>query len=124
MFTHRAILFVLYILCTSAAVGTSTWRVLIHTKNGDHYNALLGHTFWPPLLWCTILSAFSTPLLYAVSPPKLSEDLLVMDKDGIMRQKINTVDVEWRWTYWLRRELENFVIMGYVTLVFVYSWWI
>jgi len=140
LFTHRAIMFFFYIVFTLAAIASSSYRVLrtIIVKNSqqqhqyqntDHelYQALLVHAFWPPLLWVTIISAFSTPLLYAISPPKEStglDELLKVDNDGVMRQRKDKIYVDWTWKYCIRREVENFVVAGYVSAVFVYSWFI
>jgi len=146
LFTHRAVIFLFYIIFTLVAISTSSYRVLhniinknLHPTQHQHqhhaqpnytdhelYQTLLTHAFWPPLLWVIIISAFSTPLLYAISPPREAglDELLKLDGDGVMRQRKDKIYVDWTWKYWIRREIENIVVAGYVVAVFVYSWFI
>jgi hypothetical protein len=99
LFNYLGIYHVIYCYFCLAAVSLTTSRCIAENNNtSDRGLCLLTHSFWPPISWLIVISAFWTPVTYAIDPPSMvpRQDLLdVEPKTGVRRAKDAMKKIGW-----------------------------
>ena len=114
----------LYVYLVLAAVTLTTLRCIFdYPTVEEKLVCMLTHAFWPPIAWIVTISAFWTPVSYALDPPSVPdrEELLNRDpKTGIAhptkKSKKTTFKAET-----MLFELEYLISTAFTAVVFVAS---
>lgn len=71
-----------YVYLVLAAVTLTTSRCVFDQYTADEkLKCMLTHAFWPPIAWIVTISAFWTPIQYALDPPSVPEREQLLDRD-------------------------------------------
>jgi hypothetical protein len=124
LFNYLGIYHVIYVYFCLSAISLTTSRCIAENDNAsDKGLCLLTHAFWPPLSWLVVISAFWTPITYAIDPPSMPprEDLLETDPKTFVRRPKE----EYKKTGWGLRdgffEVELCITTAFTAVVFVAS---
>ena len=72
----------LYVYFVLAAVTLTTMRCIFDQPTAEEkIICLLTHAFWPPIAWIVTISAFWTPISYALDPPSVPDREQLLKRD-------------------------------------------
>lgn len=112
----------LYVYLVLAAVTLTTMRCVFgYPDPQGKLICLLTHAFWPPIAWIITISAFWTPISYALNPPTVPDRERLLqrdDKTEVAHPTKKSKKIAFRGQTAMF-ELEYFISTAFTTLVFV-----
>ncbi|KAK4693460.1 hypothetical protein P7C71_g3947, partial [Lecanoromycetidae sp. Uapishka_2] len=113
-----------YILFVLAAVTTSSEKCGRQQMMSDRLICLLTHALWPPVSWLVYVAAAWTPIIYAINPPNVPDnmELLITDpKTDVAHPKDSAKGIRNTFSngYF---ELQYTLMTVYITVVFAGTW--
>jgi hypothetical protein len=121
---YMGIYHIIYVYFCLSAISLTTSRCVAENSNShDRALCLLTHAFWPPLSWLIVVSAFWTPVTYAIDPPKMParEELMDVDPKTLVKRP---KEVHKKTSWGLRDgffEIELCITTIFTAVVFVMS---
>jgi len=113
-----------YVYLVLAAVTLTTLRCIFDNPTiKERLICLLTHAFWPPIAWLVTISAFWTPISYALEPPTVPdrEELLQRDpKTGVAHPTKESKKTAFK-TQTVLFEIEYLISTAFTAMVFVAS---